>query len=145
MKYTIIIIVLLFSSCKNRDEEIGRPDPYTLTERDISEDCSAFQMRFKDGKYILNFALSGTCQNLKVEYYIKEYSRYLNFYHDSLKNRRGYIMLKYHRNSFLNTNIRDLQDSIINITKSNFKTNVSLIESDDNYFMIKVGNGNLSD
>ena len=34
---------------------------------------------------------------------------------------------------------KDFQDSIIKITKTNFKTNVSLTESGDEYFTIKVG------
>lgn len=143
MKYTIIITFLfLLLSCKNKDEEIGRPDPYMLTEKNISEDCSAYQMRFKDGKYILNFALSGTCKKIKAEDYIKEYSRYLNLYNDSLFVRRGYILIQFYG---INTNIKDFQDSVINITKRNFKTKVSLVESDENFFMVKVGNENVSD
>lgn len=121
MKYTLIITALfLLLSCKNKDEEIGRPDPYILTEKNISEDCSAYQMRFKKGHYILNFALSGTCKKLKFEEYIQEYSRYLNQYQDSLLVRKGYIMLKYHSHNFLNINIKDFQDSIINVTKKKF-------------------------
>ncbi|MFH7004876.1 hypothetical protein [Flavobacterium bizetiae] len=140
MKYTIIIVVLfLLLSCKNKDEEIGRPDSYILTEKDISQDCSAFQMRFKKGEYILNFALSGTCENLKVEEYTHEYSRYLNHYHDSLSIRKGYIMLKYYKHNFLDTNIKDLQDSILKITRKSFKDKVLLSEADENSFIIKVG------
>lgn len=90
----VISFLFLFLSCKNKDEEIGRPDPYILTENRISEDCGAYQMLFKDGKYIFN-ALSGTCKKIKSEDYIKEYSRYLNFYNDSLVKRRGYILLQY--------------------------------------------------
>ena len=145
MKYTLIITALfLLLSCKNRDEEIGRLDPYILTEKNISEDCSAYQMRFKKGDYILNFALSGTCKKLKFEEYIQEYSRYLNHYQDSLLVRKGYIMLKYHSHNFLNINIKDFQDSIINVTKRNFKTNVSLVESDDGFFIVKVGDESVS-
>ena len=132
----VISFLFLFLSCKNKDEEIGKPDPYILTENHISEDCGAYQMRFKDGKYIFNFALSGTCKKIKSEDYIKEYSRYLNFYNDSLVNRRGYILLQYYG---INTNIKYFQESIINITKRNFKTHVSLVESDDKHFTIKVG------
>lgn len=143
MRYTIVIAVLfLLLSCKNKDEEIGRPDPYILTEKNISEDCSAYQMRFKDGKYIFNFALSGTCKKIKAEDYVKEYSRYLKFYNDSLVIRKGYILIQYYG---IHSDIKKIQDSIINMTKRNFKTNVSLVESDDGFFMIKVGNGNVSD
>lgn len=143
MKYIITITVLfLLLSCKNKDDEIGRPDPYILTEKNISEDCSAYQMRFKKGEYILNFALSGTCKKIKSEDYIKEYSRYLNLYKDSLLVRKGYILIKYYG---ININIKDFQDSVINITKRNFKTKVSLVESDSDFFMIKVGNGNVPD
>jgi hypothetical protein len=141
MKYKIIIIVLFFLSFKNYDEEIGRPDPYILTEKHISEDCSAYQMRFKDGKYIFNFALSGTCKKLKFDDYTQEYSRYLSVYNDSLLIRKGYILLHFYG---LGTDNRKLQDSVINITKRNFKTNVSLVESDDGFFMIKVGSGHIS-
>lgn len=143
MRYTIIITSLfLLLSCKNKDDEIGRPDPYILTEKNISEDCSAYQMRFKKGEYILNFALSGTCKKIKAEDYIKEYSRYLNLYNDSLFVRKGYILIKYYG---INSNIKDFQDSVINITKRNFKTKVSLVESDSGFFMIKVGNGHVPD
>lgn len=142
MKYIVIIAVLfLMLSCKNKDEEIGRPDPYVLTENHISEDCSAYQMLFKDGKYIFNFALSGTCKKIKTEDYIKEYSRYLNFHNDSLVNRRGYILLQYYG---IPTNVKDFQDSIINITKRNFKTHVSLVNSDNESFTIRVKNMNVS-
>jgi len=142
MKYTLIITALfLLLSCKNKDEEIGRPDPYILTEKNISEDCSAYQMRFKDGKYIFNFALSGTCKKIKAEDYVKEYSRYLKFYNDSLVLRKGYILIQYYG---IHSDIKDFQDSIINITKRNFKTNVSLVVSDDGFFMVKVGDESVS-
>ncbi|MFH7004875.1 hypothetical protein [Flavobacterium bizetiae] len=143
MRYTIIIAALfLLLSCKNKDEEIGRPDPYILTEKNISEDCSAYQMRFKDGKYIFNFALSGTCKKIKAEDYVKEYSRYLKFYNDSLVLRKGYILIQYYG---IHSDIKDFQNSIINITKRNFKTKVSLVESDSDFFIIKVGNGHVPD
>ncbi|MFD1602126.1 hypothetical protein ACFSJW_19275 [Flavobacterium artemisiae] len=136
---TSVIVTLLFLclSCKNKEDEIGRPDPYILTENHISEDCSAFQMRFDKGDYILNFALTGTCPKLKPEEYTKEYSRYLKVYNDSLSLRKGFILIKYHG---FNTNIKRFQDSIIQITKRNFKTNVSLIEEENEFFMIQVGN-----
>ena len=141
MKYIILTMVLfLFVSCKNNDEEIGRPDPYILTERDISEDCGAFQMRFKHGDCILNFALSGPCEQLKTEEYINEYSEYLQKYQDSLLVKKGFILLQYHSHNFADTTIKNLQDSIINITKKSFKTNVSLKESGKGYFEINVGN-----
>lgn len=143
MRYRIIITSLfLLLSCKNKDDEIGRPDPYILTEKNISEDCSAYQMRFKDGKYIVNFALSGTCKKIKAEDYVKEYSRYLKFYNDSLVLRKGYILIQYYG---IHSDIKDFQDSIINITKRNFKTKVSLVESDSDFFIIKVGNGHVPD
>ena len=138
MRYTIITILFLFLSCKSKDDEIGRPDSYILTEKHISKDCSAFQMNFKEGKYILNFALSGTCKELKVENYTKEYSSYLTHYKDSLFVKKGYILLQYYG---LNTSIKDFQDSIIHITKKKFKTDdVSLVEEDDFFFRIQVGN-----
>ena len=142
MKYTLIITALfLLLSCKNKDEEIGRPDPYILTEKNISEDCSAYQMRFKKGDYILNFALSGTCKKVKAEDYVKEYSRYLKFYNDSLVLRKGYILIQYYG---IHSDIKDFQDSMINITKRKFKTKVSLVESDDGFFIVKVGNESVS-
>jgi len=128
-------------SCKNKDEEIGRPDPYTLTEKNISEDCSAYQMRFKKGEYIFNFALSGTCKKVKAEDYVKEYSRNLKFYNDSLVLRKGYILIQYYG---IHSDIKDFQDSMINITKRKFKTKVSLVESDDGFFIVKVGNESVS-
>jgi hypothetical protein len=138
MRYSVIIIILFFFlSCKNKDEEIGRPDSYLLTENNISEDCSAYQMRFKKGDYILNFALSGTCKKIKTEEYTNEYSRYLSLYNDSLLVKKGKIIIHYYG---INTNVKDFQDSIINITKRNFKTKVSLIESGDEFFTINVGN-----
>ena len=142
MRYTIVIAVLfLLLSCKNKDEEIGRPDPYILTEKNISEDCSAYQMRFKDGKYIFNFALSGTCKKIIAEDYVKEYSRYLKFYNDSLVLRKGYILIQYYG---IHSDIKDFQDSILNITKRNFKTHISLVDFDDEYFTIKVGDVDVS-
>ncbi|MBE8723359.1 hypothetical protein [Flavobacterium hungaricum] len=138
MKYRIFFLLLLtLLSCKNNDDEIGRPDPYILTENHISEDCSAFQMRFDKGDYILNFALSGTCPKLKPEEYTKEYSRYLKVYNDSLPLRKGFILVQYYG---FNSNIKTFQDSIIQITKRNFKTNVSLVEENNDFFMIQVGN-----
>ena len=99
-----------------------------------------FQMRFKHGDYILNFALSGPCEQLKTEEYINEYSGYLQKYQDSFLVKKGFILIKYHGLNFADTNIKNLQDSVINITKRSFKANVSLVEYDDNYFKIKVGN-----
>lgn len=142
MRYTIIITILLFFlSCKNRNEEIGRPDPYILTENHISEDCSAYQMHFKKGEYMFNFALSGTCKKIKAEDYTKEYSRYLSLYKDSLLVNRGYILLQYYG---IDTDVSKFQESIIDITKRNFKTNISLVESGNEFFKLKVGNNNFS-
>lgn len=135
------MILFLLLSCKNKDEEIGRPDHYILTEKNISEDCNAYQMLFKDGKYIFNFALSGTCKKINIEDYLKEYSRYLNFYNDSLVNRRGYILLQFYG---IHTNIKDFQDSIIKVTKRNFTPNVSLVKSDNEFFILRVGNEKVS-
>jgi len=135
MKYTAMVTILfLVLSCKNKDEEIGKPDSYILTENYISEDCNIYQMRFKDGEYIFKFSLAGKCKSLNNDLYIKEYSQYLTSCHDSLIDRRGYIILDY----FQGNNNDVLTDSIIKITRRNFKTAVSLLETNENSFTIKV-------
>jgi hypothetical protein len=135
MRYTLIIMILfLLLSCKNKEDEIGRPDPYILTEKNISEDCNAYQMLFKDGEYIFKFSLAGKCKSLNNDLYIKEYSQYLASCQDSLLNKRGYIILDF----FQVNNNEDLTDSIIKITKRKFKTAVSLSETNKNSFTIKV-------
>ena len=136
MRYSLIFF-LLFSliSCEKKSIEIGKPENYTLTERDFSKDCNIYQMRFKDGKYIFKFSLAGSCKSLNTENYIKEYSMYLNLYQDSLVTRRGYILLDYNG---IDNDTNVLKDSVINITKRYFKTFVSLSKVDETSFEIKV-------
>jgi len=122
-------------ACKKKSIEIGKPENYTLTERDFSNDCNIYQMRFKDGKYIFKFSLAGSCKSLNTENYLKEYSMYLNLHQDSLVTRRGYIVLDYNGND---NDINVLKDSVINITKRYFKTFVSLSKVDETGFEIKV-------
>lgn len=135
MRHTLIIFLLFFLiSCRNQSTEIGKPENYTLTDRDISKDCNIYQMRFKDGEYIFKFSLAGSCKSLNNENYIKEYSRYLHLYQDSLIQRRGYIIF----DNYGSDNNSILQDSVIKITKKYFKTFVTLSEVDENGFKIKV-------
>ncbi|AWK04515.1 hypothetical protein HYN56_09835 [Flavobacterium crocinum] len=133
------MIIVLFSivSCKNKDQNIGVADSYMLTEKHISEDCSAYQMRFKKGDYMFNFALSGTCKKLTMKDYTNEYSMYLDLYKDSLIVKKGSILIQYYG---IEGDTKKFQDSIIAITKRNFKTNVSVVESGNEFFRIKVDN-----
>jgi hypothetical protein len=135
IRHTTIVgaFVFLLSCVSKNDDEIGKPEVYTLTERKMSEDCNAYLMGFWKGGYILRFALAGSCKCLTREEYIQEYSRSLNCYWDSLANRRGYIIFDYY---FANSDA--LQDSIINITRRKFKAFVFLSEVDKNSFTIKV-------
>ncbi len=136
MRYELIGFLLCFLiSCKNQNADIGKPENYILTERNVSHDCNIYQMRFKEGDYIFKFSLSGTCKCLSAENYIKEYSRYLHSCQDSLINRRGYIIFDYYD---INEN-NVLPNTIMNITKKHFKTFVSLSEIDKNTFTLKVG------
>lgn len=130
----MLAILFLVLSCRNKDEEIGRPDSYILTENYISEDCNIYQMRFMDGEYIFKFSLAGKCKSLSNDLYIKEYSKYLKSCHDSLLKRRGYIILDF----FKANNNEDLTDSIIKITKRDFKAAISLSETNENSFTIKI-------
>lgn len=135
MKFKIIIFVTLFiTSCKNNDNEIGNPENYILTKKDISDDCNSYQMLFYEGNYIFRFALAGRCKDLKYEKYMNQYSSYLTKYRNKLLKRRGFIILD-DSESIINHN---LQNSILTITKNHFKTNVSVIEMNENRITIKV-------
>ena len=137
MKYIIIITIILLVplSCKHTDNEIGKLENYILTEREVAKDCNVYQMLFKDGNYIFRFSLAGSCKNLSIINYTKEYSTYLNKYRDSLINRRGLII--FDKTKFNDSN-NELENSILTISKKYFKTNVTIIESDKNSFIIKV-------
>ena len=133
--YWIGFFLFFVTSCVIRDKEIGKPENYKLTEREISEDCIAYQMRFNDGQYIFRFSLSGPCKNLTLENYIQEYSRYLSSQRDSLVYKRGYVILDFY--NLTDTN-NVLLDSVINITKRNFGAFVSLSEIDSSSITIKI-------
>ncbi len=116
MKSRLISFTLLFIiSCKNYNNEIDKHENYVLTEKDISENCNAYQMFFYNDEYIFKFSLAGSCKNLKKEQYINEYSNYLNKYRNKLINRRGYIILD---KIETNKNYKELQNSILTKTKS---------------------------
>ena len=87
---------------------------------------------------MFSFALSGPCKELTMEAYIQAYSDYLSHYRDSLLIRKGYIKLDYY--SFTDT-CNVLVDSIIDITKRNLKTSVTLSDIEEGYIKIKVGDG----
>lgn len=133
MKYYAILLVILFLSCK-KQEGIGLPENYVLTEKSISEDCNIFQMRFKEGKYLLKYSLAGSCKELTTEAYIREYISYLEKNYDSLAHKKGYVIFDYY--GVENSNI--LQDSIIKITKRKFNTEVLLTEVDKNTFTLNI-------
>ncbi|REC59814.1 hypothetical protein DRF65_24105 [Chryseobacterium pennae] len=130
----LILCFLLLLSCRKKDKEIDYPENYILTEKAISKDCHAFQMRFNEGDFILNFSLSGYCHDIKMNDYIKEYSKYLNQYRSRFKVREGYINFNYY--GIKETKV--LQDSIIEITARSFKSPVFLSESSEKNFVIKV-------
>lgn len=129
----MLIVFFVFLSCKHNDQEIGKPENYTLSEKNVSEDCNVYQMRFYKGEYIFRFALAGPCKNLSLKSYLSEYSDYLSRNSDSLVNKRGLIIIEYYE---LNKN--EIQDSILDITKKSFKTDVSLYETEDSRFVLKV-------
>lgn len=136
MRYFFIILLLMTGACCSvKDSEIGKPENYFSTEREISEDCTGYQIKYYSGKNIFRFSLSGACKNLTMESFLQEYTYYLSTYRDSLADKRGFIIVDYY--SISNEN-NVLVDSIIGITKRNFETYVALSEIDDNGFTIKV-------
>jgi len=78
--------------------------------------------------YILKCAISGSCDELNVEDYLKEYE---NFYssNDTLKLKFGKIIFEYYDNF---EQIDYLKDSIVNITKRISKKNVFVHSQDLN-------------
>ncbi|MDQ6473109.1 hypothetical protein RB619_20915 [Flavobacterium sp. LHD-80] len=133
MKYSMLIVFFVLLSCKHSNQEIRKPDNYTLSEKNVSEDCNVYQMRFYKEEYIFRFALTGPCKNLSLKSYLSEYSDYLSRNGDSLINKRGLIIIEYYE-----LNKKEVQDSILHITKKSFKTDVSLYETEDNRFVLKV-------
>lgn len=124
MKCKIIFLFVVFMSCKKQDN-IGQPESYILTERNISEDCNAFQLKFKEGKYLLKFSLAGSCKKLTPKQYIQEYVSYLDKNYDSLIHKDGYVIFDYYGLD----NSKTIRDSIIKITKRKFNAEVSLTEN----------------
>lgn len=136
MRYIGIVFLLLIGSCCTvKNDEIDKPENYFLTERKISEDCNAYQIKYFSGKNVFRFSLSGKCENLTVDSFLQEYAFYLSTYRDSLMDRRGFVIVDYY--SISNPN-NILVDSIISITQRNFETYVALSEIDDKGFTIKV-------
>lgn len=138
----ILLITFLFSisSCNKNDKDIGKQDAYIVTEQNLSSNCSIYQMlikskNYKKGDWFLRVALSGQCKNLTKQEYIEAYSKYLNLNQDSLRGKRGYIIIEYY--GLENTN-HVLQDSIVKITKKKFNANVSLKEIENDRFTIKI-------
>jgi hypothetical protein len=134
-----IFLILLAGCCTVGDSEIGKPEKYILTEINISEDCNAYQIRYYEGKNIFRFSLSGTCKQLTMDNYIKGYSDYLSLNQDSLVFKRGHVIFDYY--SFKDTN-NVLVDSIIEITKREFNSYVSLSEIEENSFTLKIFDSN---
>ncbi|WBV59506.1 hypothetical protein PFY12_10605 [Chryseobacterium camelliae] len=133
MKYYALLFLILFLSCKKQDA-IGLPENYVLTEKSISKDCNVFQMRFKEGKYLLKYSLAGSCEGLTAETYIREYISYLEKNYDSLAHKKGYLIFDYYR-------MKDsmiLKDSIVKITERKFNTTVLLAEEHKNTFTLSI-------
>ena len=141
MKYYIIIITCILSGCFSvsdseiSDSGIGTPENYLLTEKNISNDCRAYQIRYHKGDNMFRFSLSGTCKDLSMSDYLDEYSKFLQSYKDSLIVKRGYIIFDYY--NFSDTS-NVFVDSLLKITRQNFKTNVGLLEVGENSFTLKV-------
>ncbi|MFC3160291.1 hypothetical protein SAMN05443633_102392 [Chryseobacterium arachidis] len=133
MKYYTILLLVFFIACK-KQEDIGLPENYILTEKNISDDCNIFQMRFKEGKYLLKCSLAGSCRKMTSEIYIKEYVSYLEKNYDHFAHKKGDIIFDYY-------GIKDskiLQDSLLKITKRKFNNVVSLSEYDKGSFTLHI-------
>jgi hypothetical protein len=74
-----------------------------------------------------------------MDNYIKGYSDYLSLNQDSLVFKRGHVIFDYY--SFKDTN-NVLVDSIIEITKREFNSYVSLSEIEENSFTLKIFDSN---
>ncbi len=130
-----LAVLLCLASCGINDEEIGSPQGYFSSERTIHKDCTIYQMRFSEGPYIFRFAQAGPCKQLIMGDYIKEYSDYLAVAHDSLTDRKGFILLEYY--GFEDTaNI--LVDSLISITEKGFGAKVTVSEKDEQRITLEV-------
>lgn len=76
LKYLTITNRCILSSCFSvSDSGIGTPENYLLTEKNISNDCRAYQIRYHKGDNMFRFSLSGTCKDLSMSDYIDEYSQ----------------------------------------------------------------------
>ena len=133
MKY-IMLILILFYSCKHEEKEIGKSENYILTEKKISDNCNTFQMFFKEGKYIFTFSLSGKCSGFQMKDYIIEYSNFLNSNTRNIKNRKGYIVLNFYNFDYDDT----FGNSITSITSKIFHSSVQIHEVDKEQLILKV-------
>ena len=136
MENRIIIIVLIFIivcqlSCNNNIQE---KDKYIIEEVNIGKDCSIYKIIFENHSYIFKYALSGACNELKVEDYINEYEKFYSS-NDTLKLKSGKILFEYYDNF---GKIDYLKDSIINVTRKISKKNVIFHSQDLNSIIIEV-------
>jgi hypothetical protein len=131
----ILHIIILFTSCKYNDEEIGKIDNYKLVENRIDRSCTIYQLVFNKGEYICRYSLSGSCDNLSIQNYIFVYERYLINNKKKLNNIKGFIIFDHYFNG---KKEKALIDSLIYITKLNLDHKVLVKDIDKNSFIIAI-------
>jgi hypothetical protein len=137
-RYCIYSVVLIFMSCNNNDS-IHNPDTYESMESHIYSDCAIYKMVFYEGDHIFNFALAGACKDLTQGDYLDDYKKFLNENYRNICNRRGLVTFEYY--FLFEKGNNDFINSIIQITKKNFNSNVSLVDVKNQKCSLKIGGG----
>ncbi|MGJ8661629.1 MAG: hypothetical protein ACSHXL_06300 [Bacteroidota bacterium] len=134
MKYLIFISLITVGCSVKKDENLGKPDNYVVYETEKTDDCSIYQMIFKNGDYLFRFALSGACKEINQEKYLENYDRFLNE-NDSILKKKGKLLFEFYN---ISNESDELLTEIIEATKLKFKTYVTIEKISEDRFTLRV-------
>lgn len=96
----IILIVLIFSNCKNKKTHESEMQTFTYTEfeTNLHKDCSIYKMVFIDGRNSLRIALSGKCGNLSNKEYLIDCKNFITKYENKISFKKDqYLRFEYYK------------------------------------------------
>jgi hypothetical protein len=119
-------------SCVNNPE--SERETYITTEK-LYDDCSVYQMIYKEGDYAFRFALAGKCSQLTKEMYKADFDSFLKKYKNriDLKNKR-FIRIEYY--DTLGIGKEDIEE-LIKITAGNLEMDFKLQKYWDEGFVLE--------
>lgn len=138
---SLSVIYCLFG-CGENDPKTEGANKYSLVDYHYSDNCNIYKMIFSEEKCVFRVALSGSCNELTADEYVKNVDAFLNSYSDSLSfSSDNYLRLEYYSSTGID---KEHIDQIITLLKIRLDKEFILSESWEEGAELKVRKDNSS-